>query len=82
MSDEVKELSEMNQSLDCVENDEDTSLSISYRALANIMAPKTLKFQGIIHGKSISVLVGSGSTYRFIQTRGVKKLNLTIFLNL
>ena len=51
---------------------------ISYHALNGESVPKTLHFQGSVQHSSVSILVDSGSTHNFIQTRVAKHLGLPV----
>lgn len=51
---------------------------ISLHALQGQAAPSMLRLPGQIKGKSLTVLVDSGSTHNFLQTRVAKHLGLQI----
>ena len=46
--------------------------------MAGELVPQTLRFQGLINGKQLNVLVDTGSTHNFIQSRLAKAMGLTI----
>lgn len=51
---------------------------ISFHALNGYMVPSTLKIAGKIYGKELVVLIDSGSTNNFIQTRWANHLKLPV----
>ena len=51
---------------------------ISFHALNGYRVPSTLKIAGKIYGKELVVLIDSGSTNNFIQTRWAKHLKLPV----
>jgi hypothetical protein len=54
---------------------EDTTPTISCHALAGINTPQTLKIQGYIKKKKVTMLIDSGSTHNFINYKLEKDLN-------
>lgn len=55
----------------------DTPGEISLNALAGTKSMGTIRLQGCIRGKKVSILVDSGSTHSFIDSTMVKTLGLT-----
>ncbi|CAM9000452.1 unnamed protein product [Rhodiola kirilowii] len=51
---------------------------ITFHALQGRTAPSTLRFQASICGQPVLILVDSGSTHNFIQTRAARFLKLAI----
>jgi hypothetical protein len=51
---------------------EETTPTISCHALADISTPQTLKIQGYIKKKKVTVLIDSGSTHNFINYKLAK----------
>lgn len=51
--------------------------SISFHALTGALVPSTLKIDGTIHGKRVTVLIDGGSTNNFLQTSLASHLGLT-----
>ncbi|XP_039130202.1 uncharacterized protein K02A2.6-like [Dioscorea cayenensis subsp. rotundata] len=56
----------------------DNTPCISYHALNGFLVPSTLKIAGKIFGKPVVVLIDSGSTNNFIQTRWAHHLSLPV----
>ena len=56
----------------------DVADAISYHALSGNLVPRTLRFSGNIRQSQVSVLLDTGSTNNFIQTRVAKHLGLVI----
>lgn len=54
----------------------ETPGEISINALSGSKSISTIRLQGVIKGKRVSVLIDSGSTHSFIDTRMVKQLGL------
>lgn len=54
----------------------DTPGEISINALSGSNSINTIRFQGVLKGKKISILVDSGSTHSFIDSRLIKQLGL------
>ncbi|CAM8884641.1 unnamed protein product [Rhodiola kirilowii] len=52
--------------------------SISFHALQGRFVASTLRLQGTINGRSLTILVDSGSTHNIIQTRVAKHLQLPV----
>ena len=51
---------------------------ISYHALSGQLIPQTLRFSGQVNGQQMTILVDSGSTHNFVQTRIAKHLGFTV----
>lgn len=51
--------------------------SILFYALTGALVPSTLKIDGTIHGKKVTMLIDGGSTNNFLQTRLASHLGLT-----
>lgn len=49
---------------------------ISVNALSGSKSIGTIRLQGMIKGKRISILIDSGSTHSFIDSRMIKQLGL------
>jgi hypothetical protein len=58
---------------------EDTTRTIYFHALCNINTPQTLKIQGYIKNKKVTMLIDSGSTHNFIHYKLAKYLNCFVF---
>lgn len=56
----------------------DSNPCISYHALNGFPVPSTLKIAGKLFGKEVIVLIDSGSTNNFIQTRWAHHLSLAV----
>ena len=54
----------------------DLADAISYHALSGNLVPRTLRFSGHIRQSQVSVLLDTGSTNNFIQTRVAKTLGI------
>ncbi|CAM8923904.1 unnamed protein product [Rhodiola kirilowii] len=52
--------------------------TISYHAMQGQFIPSTLRIEGTIQGKTVVVLIDSGSTHNFLQTRVAKHLNMSV----
>jgi hypothetical protein len=61
---------------------EQTTPTISCHALANINTPQTLKIQGYIKKKKVTILIDSGSAHNFINYKLAKDLNCFVYLEL
>jgi hypothetical protein len=59
---------------------EETTPTISCHALVGISTPQTLKIEGYIKKKKVTVLIDSGSTHNFINYKLAKLLNCFVFL--
>ena len=59
---------------------EEISPTISCHALSRISTPQTLKIEGYIKKKKITVLIDSSSTHNFIHCKLAKVLNCFIYL--
>ncbi|KAD5803510.1 hypothetical protein E3N88_14870 [Mikania micrantha] len=55
-----------------------TQSAISYNALSGGFSSSTLRFQGMVKGKSVQVLLDGGSTHCFVQTHVAHYLEFTI----
>ncbi|KAD4981923.1 hypothetical protein E3N88_18594 [Mikania micrantha] len=55
-----------------------TQSAISYNALSGGCSSTTLRFTGLVKGKSVQVLLDGGSTHCFVQTRIATFLNFPI----
>jgi hypothetical protein len=58
---------------------EETTPMISCHALVDISTPQTLKIQGYIKNKKVTMLIDSGSTHNFINYKLAKDLNCFVF---
>ena len=59
--------SDSTKELECIPQDiVFPDCAISYHALAGELVPQTLRFQGLINGIQLNVLVDTGSTHNFI----------------
>jgi hypothetical protein len=58
---------------------EETTPTISCHALARINTPQTLKIQGYIKNKKVTILIDSGSTHNFINYKVAKDLNCFVY---
>jgi hypothetical protein len=58
---------------------EETTPMISCHALVNISTPQTLKIEGYIKKKKVTMLIDSGSTHNFINYKLAKFLNCFVF---
>jgi hypothetical protein len=58
---------------------EETTPTISCHALADINTPQTLKIEGYIKNKKVTMLIDSGSTHNFINCKLAKLLNCFVF---
>jgi hypothetical protein len=58
---------------------EETTPTISCHALANISTPQTLKIEGYIKKKKVTMLIDSGSTHNFINYKLAKDLNCFVY---
>ncbi|CAM8893647.1 unnamed protein product [Rhodiola kirilowii] len=56
----------------------DATPTISYHALQGQFVPSTLRIAGTIQGKAVVVLIDSGPTHNFIQTRVARHLNMEV----
>lgn len=54
---------------------EDQFVEINYHELSGILAPKTLRFEGTINGKTVSMLVDTWSTHNSVQAGAAKRLD-------
>jgi hypothetical protein len=52
---------------------------ISCHALADINTPQTLKIEGYIKNKKVTMLIDSGSTHNFINCKLAKDLNCFVY---
>jgi hypothetical protein len=59
---------------------EETTPTISCHALVGINTPQTLKIEGYIKKKKVTMLIDSGSTHNFINCKLAKLLNCFIYL--
>ena len=59
---------------------EEITPTISCNALAGITTPQTLKIEGYIKKKKMTVLMDSSSTHNFIHSKIAKDLNCFIYL--
>ena len=57
---------------------QDQECAISYHAMSGDLVPQTLRFQGIIGSQCVSVLLDTGSTHNFIQSRIARAVGLPI----
>jgi hypothetical protein len=57
----------------------ETIPTIYFHALANIVTPQTLKIQGYIKNKKVTILIDSGSTHNFINYKLAKDLNFFVY---
>lgn len=53
---------------------------ISLNALYGNKSPNSIRFQGTIKNKKVSILIDSGSTHSFIDSSLLKQLNLPVSL--
>ena len=53
--------------------------TISCHALSKISTPQTLKIEGYIKSKKVTVLIDSGSTHNFIHCKIAKDLNCFVY---
>jgi hypothetical protein len=60
-------------------NLEETTPTISCHALAGIVVPQSLKIQGYIKKKKVTILIDSGSTHNFIDYKLAKDLNCCVY---
>jgi len=60
-------------------NLEETTPTISCHALADIVTPQTLKIQGYIKNKKVTILIDLGSTHNFINYKLEKDLNCFVY---
>ncbi|KAL5844087.1 hypothetical protein ACOSQ4_010045 [Xanthoceras sorbifolium] len=51
---------------------------ISFHAIVGIAHPQTIRLQGRMKGKEVTVLVDDGSTHNFVEQSLVKKCGLTV----
>jgi hypothetical protein len=58
---------------------EETTPTISCHALANISTLQTLKIEGYIKNKKVTMLIDSSSTHNFINHKLAKLLNFFIY---
>eukprot|EP00253_Pinus_taeda_P016701 PITA_16701 len=56
------------------------NLTISCNALAGITTPQTIKIEGHIQKKKVTMLIDSGSTHNFIHCKIEKELNCFLYL--
>ena len=54
---------------------DEINLTISFNALIGITTPQTLKIEGHIKKKKVTMLIDSGSTHAFIHCKIDKELN-------
>lgn len=55
----------------------DTYFTLSPQAVSGHFSPQTLKFQGLIQGLPVTILVDTGSTHNILQPRIASHLHLT-----
>jgi hypothetical protein len=55
---------------------EETYFQLSHQALTGQLSPKTLKFQGHLHGLPVMVLIDTGSTHNILQPRIANHLHI------
>jgi len=53
--------------------------TISFKALARITTPQTIKIEGHIKKKKVIVLIDLGSTHNFIHCKIAKELNCFLY---
>jgi hypothetical protein len=58
---------------------EETSPTISCHALTGINTPQTLKIQGYIKNKKVTILIDSGSTHNFINYKYEKDFDYFVY---
>jgi hypothetical protein len=58
---------------------EETTPTISFHAWTDINTPQTLKIQGYIKNKKVTILIDSGSTHNFINYKLVNDLNFFVY---
>jgi hypothetical protein len=58
----------------------ETTPTISCHTLADINTPQTLKIQGYIKNKKVTIFIDSGSTHNFINYKVAKDLNCFVYL--
>jgi len=59
--------------------EEEMSPTISCNALAGITTPQTLKIEGLMKKKKVTVLIDSGSTHYLIHCKVAKELNFFLY---
>jgi len=58
---------------------QETTPTIYFHASADIVTPQTLKIQGYIKNKNLTVLIDYGRTYNFINYKLAKDINFFVY---